>query len=242
MKAGGENDLPLTMFLQGLFEDAHARVPNWSQASRKDRVAAANYLQSIHEQLTLEAPAVAPSFHETSAIWAAEVVHWSCWTMLNRIEDNTSLPLALMKTKPSGTTPEEHWSVDLCFRFFASIIEQARRLSHQDSLCITLESIIREWPYSAIGCVLQNLDSLNILHADTVASHDSLLLSMRDRLIERKDRTWIALGANQFLHANKLRELVTEAVGAQKQLLPIGWSLGDEAPEDSQHKEPVKED
>jgi hypothetical protein len=103
--------------------------------------------------------------------------------LLNRLASTVVLPAELSTKAPVGESPDEHWSVDLSFRFMFSVVGQCRRLAQRDQLLATLSELLQAWPLSAIGTEA----TPNPSRLEIVLAHPSLRLIFRDRLLQRRE-------------------------------------------------------
>jgi hypothetical protein len=150
--------------------------------TRKDRVATETALREADALARLHAPMTAPPLEIASAMWAARVMQFACRMMVDRIETDIDLPSELASQEPQGLT-DDHWSVDLVFRFWWDLMKRAAHLSADDPFNQTLHGIARRWPLAAIGtsvvcdetrlAPIHNHDCLRRLYTDRLALRTS---------------------------------------------------------------------
>ena len=206
----------LSEFLDNLFRESIALVPTIQPMDTAERNRVDEVLRLEHAKAIADAPSPEPNqtpiLKVEVARWAAQVLHWATWTMLNREELVTELPKSLVSSQPRGETPSEHWSADLCLRFMPDVLEHCRRLSHQDELCVVIEEVLANWPLSATGAQLK-IQSCSPQKKSVVLGDAGLRLIVRDRVVESEDtKLWIGdavIGA-----------LLEEAAGLYRDLLP----------------------
>jgi hypothetical protein len=129
--------------------------------------------------LSVAGPRVA--FDPRTAREAAELVRQASWALVDREERPDDLRRRLrMTTIP--TTPAQHLSADLLFRYLPHLLKRARGLDPTDPLAEILGDVLRRWPLSG---ALSDLEEgpivrpefdghpgLLLLYAERIASHD----------------------------------------------------------------------
>ena len=180
------NPLPddaLSRFVSALANGAVICVAVGGQTplTAEDRAATETALRDADALARLHAPMTAPPLQLASAMWAAQVMQFACRMMVDRIETDTSLPSKLLSQEPQGLTADDHWSVDLVFRFWWDLMKRAAQLSADDPLNQTLHEIARRWPLAAIGTSVVCDDA----RLDPIQNHDCLKRLYADRLTLR---------------------------------------------------------
>jgi hypothetical protein len=133
--------------------------------------------------LSIAGPPIA--FEEGVACQAAELVRQASWALVNREERLSDLKRRLrMSTRP--TTPAQHLSADLLFRYLPQILRRARGLDPTDPLTEILGDLLRRWPLSG---ALSDIEEGPLLATD-FGGHPGLLLLYAERLAAHDRPAW----------------------------------------------------
>ncbi len=202
--------MTVTAFARTLFETGTVLAESWdSQSENSDELAA--IIKRAHALARCEAAFESPELDVDAAVWSLNVLAWGCGLFVDRTEVNTELPAILANNEPRGETPSEHWSADLGFRFFHSLVVRCQHVGPYDSLVQQLITIGNRWPLATVGVQTElNSHKLELLISDKCLR--SLLV---DRVVERNDEP---LAKHPLLASH-----VAQAVGSQPKLK--SWSV-----------------
>lgn len=178
----------ITEFAKELFENGEAWLsekPNASMMELPPSDELQELIISFHEKASLAAPGRPPSLDMTSAVWALNCMYWACWMLVDRNEAEVCLPTSLRSSAPDGTTAEQHWSVDLSFRFISQLRARGFQLSQDDPWVMEVDRLIQNWPLAALGTSVDESEvALSI-----VMQHPTLRSVYLDRILARKDNS-----------------------------------------------------
>ncbi len=202
--------MTITAFTRELFETGTVIAEPWnSQAEFSSELV--EVIERAHARAQAEAAFQSPELDLNAAAWSLNVLAWGSALFINRTEVNTELPAVLANAEPRGETASEHWSVDLGFRFFHSLIVRCRRAGPYDSLVQQLIAVGSRWPLATVGVHTEvDLHKLEVLLLDRCLR--SLLI---DRVVERNDDP---LSKHPLLESH-----VAQAVGSQPNFK--SWSV-----------------
>ncbi len=192
--------MTLTHFLTHLVEEGHAYVDNDIQAFDPDDLqAAANFLQTVYQNDSLDMPDRPPQYLAAAALWAAQFLYRALQcTVLRNLE--ADVVKDLLKPYPEPPSPEAIYAVDLTFRHLPDVFKLAKGLAPDDILVTILKENAVRWHFSSVGMAIEaDIAPENIL------AHPSLRLAYIDRIIQAKDI--------KRVNSDVLRELVETALG-----------------------------
>jgi hypothetical protein len=119
------------------------------------------------------------------AVAAARFVNLSAWYLVRHDVGKNDLQRDLiMPDRP--TTPSDHLSADLTFRFLPQIYSRARARAPDDALTQTLALTLRSWPLSG---VLSPIDEAP-LSPLAFGGHTGLALLYAERLAQNNKPNW----------------------------------------------------
>lgn len=181
------SNLPLAEFAKRLLHDGHAAIPPLSailEPAAEDGRQATAVLCEAERVLRVAAPRTPPPLCAAAALWALQVFAWGGYTALDRNQERTTLPDELSQSRPDATLLENHWSVDVVFRFLPELCRRAQRIAPEDALHATLQTLAADWPMSTVGMPVEwSAESLR-----RVMSDRSLCRILVDRVAARADR------------------------------------------------------
>jgi hypothetical protein len=193
--------MTLTSFARHLFETGTA-IAEPCLVQTENSVELEHIVKRAHLVARAEAAFESPDLDLGTAVWSLNVLAWGCNVFVERTEVKTELPTFLADREPKGQSPSEHWSADLGFRFFYSLIVRCQRIGPYDSLLQQLLSIGHRWPLATVGLHAEvNEQQLQMLLSDNCLR--SLLV---DRVVERNDES---LAAHPLLEPH-----IAQAVGS----------------------------
>jgi hypothetical protein len=166
----------------------------------------AETIQGADALARAEAAFEAPELDLKAATWSLRVLAWGCSLLMDRTEVNTNLPVSLAEQEPKGESVMEHWSADLGFRFFNSLILRCQQIGPYDSLLQQLVQIGHRWPLSLVG-VQADVSQAKL---ELLLSNNCLRSVLVDRVVERNDE--------QLAQHPLLAPHIAQAVGAQPNL------------------------
>ncbi len=206
------SNLPLSEFAQRLLHDGNAAVPALSAIlapAAEDLRQATVVLCDAERVLRAAAPATPPALNAEVAVWALRVFGWAGYTALDRQQERTTLPDELSPSRPDTLRLDNHWSVDVVFRFLPELCQRAERIAPEDDLHATLEAIAAAWPLSTVGMPVEwSAESLQ-----RVLSDRSLSRILVDRVAARADKR---LAANETV-----QKMLRDDAGAYAELLKL---------------------
>ena len=178
----------LTGFIRSLSTGAMIQVTIAGRApeNAEDLASAKELLIEVDAIARLHAPSSAPQLNIESSLWAARVMRYCCRMLVDRVETQTDLPKSLAE-QPSLDSAQNHWSIDLIFRSWWDLVSRAKKLSSNDPLNQTIDSVTRNWPLAAVG-TNTNFDTSQL---DTIWNHDCLRRLLVDRIVRRQDKELI---------------------------------------------------
>jgi hypothetical protein len=154
---------------------------NILKIEEEEKAKTVEFLSDQYQLETLDYPFVAPPFSGNAALWAAEVVYLTAQLILYRKHEAQELedlfPKALFEINPSTIL-----SVDLCFRFIPTMIEQLRLIDSEDALVPLLERALKKWHFSGVNYPLSLADN----EFTTVFSTPCLEQLYLDRIVKYK--------------------------------------------------------
>ena len=197
----------LAEFLNQLFEAGRTSVAR-NAALPGDRDAVARLL-SAHEQVARQMlPSRLPDFDLTTAIWAAERLYHGNRFLVYRDLETPEIVQCLAKKSPGPSTAAEHYSADLCLQFLSDLVRLARAAAENDPLHEQIYELLADWPLSAVGVI----SDFTINEQSPVWKHSALRLMFLDRVIQRNDRTAMAI--------DFVRDELQRHAGMHTELLP----------------------
>lgn len=117
-----------------------------SPAEAEDVVA---FLKEEYEREALDHPHPTPPFHPDAARWAAQTVYVAAQLILYRKHEEKDVP-SLLPSFSSAPDAAAILSADLCLRFLPDMIVQLKIIDANDTLIPLLESILKQWHFSAV--------------------------------------------------------------------------------------------
>ncbi|UZR97434.1 hypothetical protein [Chondrinema litorale] len=140
------------------------------------------YLESAYQNETLNYPFLAPKFNADAAIWSAKTIYIAAQLVLYRQNPSKDL-VALFPVDEIETSPETILSVDLCFRFMPSLLNQLKLIDSSDFLLEILENKLEKWHYSGINYSLK----LEATDYKTILDNQCLEQLYLNRIIKYKN-------------------------------------------------------
>jgi len=189
-------------FLEQLLETGNVSIETPDRPSDADVKLGGEILEQFESSWRFEWAETAPKFHQPVASWAAESLYRSCQLLLYRdvaAEEVVSSLSAQCPAADSGK-PQQHYNVDLTFRFLPNLWRFTQREAEDDPLTEIIRKWCFRWPLSSVGAV--NLVETDLVNSDSSQknqfaihefwSHPSLAQGYVDRIIEHKDDTRLA--------------------------------------------------
>lgn len=136
-----------------------------------------DFLESEYEKESLDYPFGVPVFNGDAAMWAAKIIYNSAQLLLHRETDVTDLSslVPIFQVKNAA----DMLAADLCLRFLPQLLKNLRIIDPNDKLIVILETIMRMFPYSAIGAELEDVE----MDLTLVLQNDCLRQLYLDRII-----------------------------------------------------------
>lgn len=201
--------------VRSILEGTSAVVPPWTESSwrtSEEGGLTPGNVDEIEELLIqadasrrMDAPGRPPEFDFAAARWGAEVLHWACWSILERTESNVSMSSYLLASTPDASKPESHWSIDLMMAAWPDVSRRCHSSSAEDPLMRSLHSVAVDWPLAAVGMkqISSIADDVSGTSEDpfpvkadalrNVLQHATLRRVMVDRAIRYRDSKWLAV-------------------------------------------------
>lgn len=107
------------------------------------------FLQEEYARESQEYPGSPPAYQADAALWAAKLVYISAQLILYRKENPEALRNKI-HPYPAPIQAASMLSADLMLRFLPDLLIQLRAIDATDPLLPMLESILQQWPYSAL--------------------------------------------------------------------------------------------
>jgi len=199
--------LPLTEFLESLFDNGRVKVVAPDELESEDRKGAQKILETSEAVWRLDQPTGLPEFDIDAALWAAEVLFRATQFQVFRDVNPDVILAAFSPLGPEVDSPSAHYSVDLCFRYLGDVLRQSTLASREDPLNEGISRLLNSWPLSAIG--VKDVEPPE----RGVAFHDRPLWRLFvDRAISTDDQ--------RLLADPQIQESVAVVVGAFPELVP----------------------
>lgn len=202
-------------FVRSVLEGTSTVVPPWKESAWRSSevggliVGSADQIEELLIQADasrrMEAPGRPPQLDLSAAMWGAELLHWACWSIVERTESNVSMSKHLRSSMPDTSKPESHWSIDLMMAAWPDVSKRCHSASAEDPLMQTLHSVAVDWPMAAVGMkqISSIADGVSKTSEDqfsvkpeairTVLQHATLRRVMVDRAIRYRDAKWLAV-------------------------------------------------
>ncbi len=168
-----------TLFL--LRKECITIFTNLQEISEKEERDAADYFEAEFERERLEFLSDEIRFDKETAVWAAKIVYHSA--QLHLIRENTAKDLNKLIPPFNGKRNiPAILSADLSLRFLPEVISVLHSADPEDPLLGMLETIVRQFHYSAIGSDVE-LEHINWEEELRDSAYRKLYL---ERIVERK--------------------------------------------------------
>lgn len=214
MQRGGE-PLPATpcpphvslpQFLDALFESGQVTVgPLAAALDREEAQAACRLLEQCERDVRADHPGDPPSFHAAAALWGAERFYRAAQLTVFRDAGADVVEAAFADAPPQTPAAEQHYAMDLTWRYLPDLLRLARTASQADPLVGALERFAAQWPLSSVG-----LPGVTPVSLEGVVDHPSLWQAYLDRIVARKDAS--------RLEDPRVKQALREGLGLHAQL------------------------
>ena len=186
-------------FLQHLLETGKVSIETPDPPSANEVQSVGQILEQFESSWKWQWASTPPKFHLGVASWAAEAIYRSCQLLMYRDVAAEEVKNSLAKECPAADDgkPQQHYNVDLTFRFLPNLWRFTQREAENDPLTTILRQWCFDWPLSSVGAV--NLVDSELINPeispqdefaiDEFWSHPSLAQSYVDRIIEHGDDT-----------------------------------------------------
>lgn len=199
--------LPLTNFLESLFDNGRVKVIAPDELESEDRKGAQEILTTSEAIWRLDQPIGLPDFDIDAALWAAEILFRAAQFQVFRDVNPDVIVAAFGQPGPDVDSPSAHYSVDLCFRYIGEVLRQSTLASSEDPLNEGIVELLKGWPLSAIG-----VKDVEPPERGVAFRNRPLWRMFIDRAIATDDQ--------RLLDDPEIREAVEVAVGAFPELVP----------------------
>lgn len=185
-KSGGLHEVVAALFDGAMIpvKVSYSSATAFTLPTSDEIVQATKLLETADQLARKHAPAIPPPFDPKSALWAAQVFHFACICLVDRIAVDVELPDQLALAEPDGTSASQHWSVDLVLRSWWDLIKRSTTENNDDPLNATLIAIASRWPLAAVGTPAPIDDD----RISVIWNHKCLRQVYVDRVIQRADR------------------------------------------------------
>lgn len=139
-------------------------------------------LQDLHAVSCLEFPGDAPVFDEAAAWLGLRTLFILVSATAFREVELHEIKDALKSSSASLTTPEAHYSADLCLRHLPSLRETIVKIADGDPLIPLIDHLAFRLPLSSVSLPLSELPDLSVIN-----SHPGLAQFHAERVIELSD-------------------------------------------------------
>ena len=214
-----------TRFLEQLLETGSVLIETPDPPSEAEVQLGGEILAHFESSWRLEWSATAPRFDHAVASWAGRALYRSCQFLLYRDFNADEVGNSLAVECPEADTgkPQQHYNVDLTFRFLPNLWGFTQREAEDDPLTAIIGDWCFRWPLSSVGAT--NLIDSDFVESDLISpepfprgkfmidefwSHPSLAQGYVDRIIEHKDKTRIV--------APEVRERILAVAGDHLEL------------------------
>lgn len=194
-------------FLENLFEDGRVVVSEIRPISAEELREGDEILAGFDCRNRLELPAPVPQFQKAAGRWAAEKFFLACQFAVYRDEPAETVDEKLSGSLKGPIASEDHYSVDLVFRYLPDLMRFAASAAEEDPLVGHLRGWAQEWPLSSVG-----MPEVKDVAIEGFATHPSLLQLYADRII--------ATGDTSRLSDLRAREAVQASLGLYPDLAP----------------------
>lgn len=194
-------------FLTDLFEDGRVVVAEFRPISPRQLREGDEVLSRFEHTYRRELPAPVPGFRIEAARWAACRFFRACQLAVFRDLPAETVDKELSGSFRSSLTPEDHYSVDLVFRYLPDVTRFARSAAEADPLIQHLQRWSQTWPLSSVG-----MPDVGEVGVDGFSECPSLLRLYADRVIATGDVTRLADPC--------VREVVRASLGMHTELAP----------------------
>ncbi len=201
-----------TKFLSDLLYTGQVRIVSHLAPTSGERSQASDLLVDFERTWRLGQPDTPPPFSVVAGSWAAEAFFRAAQLLMFRDLPAAEVNRSLTNIPaPDDQLPENHYSVDLVFRFLPDLANFSQAIACDDPLTVQLRQWCYQWPLSSVGFKpwkdstleidesqnQQARDSQNFMLQDATArlNVDAFVknLCLRtvyiDRILERKDHT-----------------------------------------------------
>lgn len=176
----------LTDFVDDLLHHGQATL---SPGIAVDSPLARELLSSAFSTYRLSIAGPEIPFDPDVAVQAALTVRAACVALVDRGERAESLgPQLQMPLKPS--TPSDHLSADLLFRFLPQVLRRIRGLDPDDPVIVMIETLLRGWPLSGVLAEIEYPPSTTL----DFCGHPGLCLLYSERLAHHERPSWYPEG------------------------------------------------
>lgn len=176
--------LPARVFCEQLFTNGMLTAAPWEPAHAAEAAGIEQIIRRADQTARLDAPATAPPLDLQAAQWALSALAWSVALLVDRANTSTSLPQQLVDSQPSGDTAQQHWSVDLAFRYLSEVFLRARAMASEDALVPELGALCSRWPLTIVGTQIP----WNETSGQIILEDECLRRVLLDRIAARRDK------------------------------------------------------
>jgi hypothetical protein len=200
----------LAEFLGGLLSEGRVVLRGPPQTDDQRRPEVLTVLEEAYADYVIGVPGPPLALVPETAAAAAKAVEYACWFLVSREAPEAELQTTLVMPAPP-TSPAEHLSADLTFRFLPQLHRRARAHDPADRLTELLAVLLRQWPLTGVMSGVEEPPSTSL----NFGGHPGLLLLYAERWAEAQKPAWLPRGRG-FEHV----ELVWHELGRDSAALP----------------------
>lgn len=196
-----------TKFLSDLLLTGQVKIDSHSAPTPDEKSQASEWLADFERTWRLNQPGSPPPFSVVAATWAAESFFRAAQLLMFRDLPAEEVNRSLTNVPaPDDQLPENHYSVDLVFRFLPDLANFSQAIASDDPLTVQLRQWCCQWPLSSVGFkpwtdnVLElqasqnpqanvSQDTATQLNVDAFIGNPCLRIMYVDRILQRQDRS-----------------------------------------------------
>jgi hypothetical protein len=211
MQMEGANSPPefsgLRLFVQGLLTDGRVLVSPLPPAP-EDSADVFPLLAVMDSVARTELAGDGPAFSQSSALWAARLLHDLCRFVVCRDIGEAAVAAACQVPCPEPRSASVDWSADLCLRNLPGVFRLARLLSNGDPLVAQIKRLAAAWPLSSVG-----IPGIGPANVHTFIADSALRRLYADRILAAEDAS--------RLGNERLDDLLRGDLGCHRKLAPM---------------------
>ena len=146
------NPLSYLKFLDDLLHLGEVKLESEMAPTDDERCQANELLTDFELTWRMDLPTTLPAYSPKAGNWAATMFFRAAQLLMFRDIPEEEVKRSLSEaTPPDDQSPENHYSVDLVFRFLPDLANYSQSLAADDPLSCQLQRWCRQWPMSSVG-------------------------------------------------------------------------------------------